>query len=847
MAFGTLTLKSPGAVTAPSTVGFVLGSATGAALRDHGPSDLIPIPSLKGVMFCDGIDFQYHAIDATSYVTGPLAPGVAPVSTPSAVRATATVTYTAATRPADGDEYRISNTTSPGAGYVITYKDTLPTSHTFGTAVYIKRGANLAACIASVAAFFAKTAVEGTDYFVQSLTSMSDVVDYLGCSISATTATVVTYRQNTFGTGGNSAVVVKVTDGDATWAVSTFAGGSTGTGTTPPGIGRYIHTIARVRNGDHAQTAISPTVSVTQDSPGQIVVGTFGTPPTRDNETHTRTFRSTINGGEQFYKEGDTTASTFTDTLADSTITGEGALLYDSSKYRPYAGGYPTRRRYGTLYRGSVYLTGAVMEAQRTDGTVAVSVGSFAFTFTGTKYKTNIIGRTLRIGSETNEYLIVDFTESTQAGLFNIVYAGAATTSYTLIDERNPYGIEWCVPNKPNQWPTANSLEGVSSPDGSGATGIKTAFDSVCLWTRTGLWQIQGDPAQTIPRFVPVCEGVGAYCGAAIASADGLVYWLGPDGIWGWAGSGTPESISNPSNPAAGSPRGIGDTLSRINAEQVNGIVCDYNRTENVIRWWVPLDGSTFNNHVIVFDTQTGAFAVDDSPPVTCAASIVGADGDYHTLVGTAFGEVWELDLSTSDGAYGFDPLASWSSYSAITKVVAITGTTLPTTGNALAGVAVAKVAANSWPPEIAYIASNTSGGFTTIAPFATAPAAGDKFVFGAIAYRIQSSKCDFGLPEMPKRLASLCVSFTPQTSTTQGQLWCGAACGDNDPTMTALRSTSLPGWADLTSSQGRHLFVLNRGHDPRVQYELYALMPGFDVSIASWKAEIPTLQEVRT
>ncbi len=856
-AFGVLDLKSPGSITAPSTVGFTLGSATGAALRDFGLSDLIPVPSLKGVMFCDGIDFQYHAIDATSYVTGPLAPGVAPVATPSATRATLTLDFVAA-QPDNDDSFSLASFSIGGTSMVVLFKSSLSATTTGSHLVEIKIGASLAATIANIEGFFNQSAAftEGTHYHWRDpTTTATTVLAALKIKVSATTGTTVVFRVTVYGATGNSCFSTVLDSGGTPWTVggstvgALFTGGATGTGQQPAGGGSYIYDIARVRNGDHAQTAISPRVTVEQGSEGQIVVGTFGTPPTRDNETHTRTFRSTINGGEQFYKVGDTTGSSYTDTSSDATITGTGALLYDSSKFRPYEGGYPIRRRYGALYRGAVFLTGAVMEAKRSDGTATVTVGALAFTLASTKFKTDIIGRTLRFGSETNEYLVVDFTESSQAGLLSMAYAGALAgggAAYTLTDERNPYGVEWCVPNKINQWPVGNSLEGVSSPDGSGSTGIEAAFDSLVMWTRTGLWQIQGDPFSTIPRFVPVCEGVGAYCGAAVVNADGLLYWLGPDGIWGWGGSGSPESISNPSNPSAGSPRGINDTVSRINADAVNLIVSDYNRTENVIRWWVPLDGSTWNSHVIVYDTQTGAFAVDTSPPVMCAASVVGADGDYHTLVGTAFGEVWELDLSTSDGAYGFDPIASFSSHSSITSTTTVVAT-LPTTGSGLAGVSVTKVSDVSWPPETVYVAANTATTFTPTTPFPTAPAAGDEFVFGAIPFRVQSGKCDFGLPEMPKRIASVVVSFTPQDSTTQGQLWCGASVDDAGPVLKALRSTGLPGWADLTDAKGRHLFVTNTAAGCRTQFELFALAPGFDVSVASWKCEIPVLTEVRT
>lgn len=860
MTFGPLLVRSPGSVTDPSSIGFTPGSALDATFRDYGHAEVIPLPSIKGVMILDGISFVSHAIggvqhtgqDAASYVTGPLAPSTAPTTTSTGSRATATQTLTAGTDLANDDVWLFTNPQT-GMTLRVRFKSTLSTTLATSSpneTLEIKRGGGIAATIASVAATFNGTGTQGVDYFwADPSRTFQDMLTLVGFNVPTTTATVITYRAVKWGVHANSWTLTEVTDSGGSWAITNFSGGADGThaNTTFPSSAEYVHAYADYRTGDKAQTAVSPTTSIQNGTDSDMTVGSFWTPPTRDGVTHKRAFRSTGNGGSVLYKEADTTGSSYTDSLPDSTLIGDGALLYDATRFRPYGYGYPDRRAYGAVYRGAVFATGVVPEAQRSGGTVAVTKGSKTVTFTGGRHKENVIGMTLRVANKAIDYRICDFTESTQVGLLSLDYADGtdATASYTLRDERNPYGVGWCVPNKPNQWPIGNLIEGVSSSDGRGTTGIKEAFDSTVLWTREGLWQIQGDPITTIPRFVPIGSGVGCYTGAAVVSTDASVYWLGPDGIFGWGGSGLPSSLSNPQESDPGAPRGIQDTLARINEDAVGGIVSDYNRTENVIRWFVPMDGSTWNSHVIVYDTQTGAFTLDTCPAVTCAASVLAPDGSYVTLVGTALGEIIQLDLSTSDGAFGFDPLLAYSSFAGATNTTTVGASTLPTTGDGLKGVAVVKVTPSSGAREKRYVSTNTSSTFATTVPFSTDPTTGDVFVFGGIEWNVRTGRCDYGLIEMPKRLASLAVSFTPQD--VAGQVWCAGGKDDDDPRLFLLRSSGEADFADLSEPKGRKLFVLNTGRGLRVQFELLAIAPGFDVSVAGWKAEIPVMIEVRT
>lgn len=849
MGIGGLQVVTPGSVTAPSSLTVVASSALTAVFRDYGLSDTILLPGLKAVLFCNGIDFQYHALDGSQYLTGPLAPGVAPAAASTAVQATVVLTLTGDL--SDGDIIQIGK---PGAllNGSITAKTTLDPTLAVDQ---VKRGTNAATTIANLKAFINKTGVQGTEFYSARVGTYGyadpawDTENDIECS--ASDATTITFRSLTYGPVGNSYLSVEVVDGGGTYSFAStrFTGGTAGTKAnadgTSPSNGTYLHGIARFRDDDFAQTAISPRDTTKNGGAVDMTVGTFGTPPTRDGITHTRIFRSTVGGGSLFYRASDTTGSSITDSVPDTVLTGDFAVQYDDRYKRPYAAGYPTRRKFGTVYRGSVFLGGVWPHGTYSTGTVNVTNGSKSVTFSATaRYKEDVIGMDLLISGGSIAYTIVDIVESTRVATLNRSYEGGtdAAAAFTLKDPRNPFAFDYSVANQPNDWPPAQNIEGIASNDPTGLTGLVTAGDTLIGFTRTGMHRIEGSP-DTLFRIVPVAEGCGAYTNQAILNIEGQLLWLGPDGIYEWGG-GVPSSLSNPTEAAAGVAKGIAQTLARINPEQVDQIVANYNRTENVVRWFVPLDDSPWNNYAIVLDLQTGAFSLDKCPPVTAAGTVVGPDGDFYTIVGTAFGEVLQLGVGTSDGAYGFNPVATYSSYTSATKTVTLTTSPLPTTGDGLKGIPVLKVDSDG-DVETAYISTNTSGTFATVTPFTTAPTTGDVFIFGGIEWRLETSRCDYGSPETRKRLSSVHASF--KTQTVEGQVWCYGAKDDDTGTVFNRRSDGLADVATLSSQwNGGKRFDLGKGAGRRQMFGFLALCPGFDVKLLSWKAEIDVRTEVR-
>ncbi len=850
MGVGTLTITAVGAQTAPDAIVATAGASLSATQvqKDYGVKDVAFFPALKAVLFADGMDFQWHTIDNIVYLTGPLSPGTAPGVTPTAVRATAVLTFTgvsnAAARPSNGDQIQLGRLGGQGAGY-ITFKTTLDVTSVENQVLI---GANVDATIANLTKLINGTGTQGTEFWSGRMalnnptTGYAEIEDYEVSTSqaygvpSATTATI-TFRAKSWGVIGNSYVAREVTDaGGVMSGLSTvFSGGTAGTGTAPE-VGDYDYGYAYYRAADFAITGISPTASAELGVNSNVSL-TFTASPTRDGTGYYRPMRTLIDGNK-YYKLDDTASSPYTDDNTDATISGDFAEIYDPSVSRPYAGGYPTRYRFHTVFKGAVFGAGALLSERIDDSTTAsVTVNSKTVTLSsGTRLGTDWIGRIFRVDGVTDEYVINDVSLGGPTLTLNRDYVGGTngTASYTVTDERDPFEIYYSAALLPNSWPVANSLRGVYSPDPTGITGLTAAWDSLAVHTRTGTWRILGD-ADSGFQIVPIGEGMGAFTNQAVVNVEGNLLWLGPDGAFSWNGAADPRCLSNPEVSASGQPLGISGTLTRINLDAADGIVGQFNPSENVVRWWVPLDESPYNSHVIVYDTQTGAFTLDDCPPVTSVGLLIGPDGQYQTVVGTAFGGLWQLDLATSDGGFGsYEPVETVSSYDAATLTITLTGSPgLPTSG--LEGARILHVT-SAGDVQHGTIATTTATTIVLVSPLTTAPALSDTVVIGGIEFSVRTGRSNFAMPDGRKTLSSVTVDYTPQDV---GQLWCAAAYDENDPSVFTLRSGTVD-VATLTATDGEKQFFFRKGKGRRFTIQFLGLTPGYDIEVHGY---VPVLR----
>lgn len=848
MPFGAVVPAALGAVTRPTTL--VLGTAASVktGLAPWGLYDVVPIQSRRALAFAHGVEAMRWVLEGSSLRLGLLAPPSGMTASGPA-RATATLTFTAATNPADGDAFTL-NANTPLAT-TVQFKNTLGGG---ANHFQIKRGANLAATIASIEKTFNGTGVAGTDYsFASSFYGTFAIyLAALDAEVSATTATVVTFRAETYGTIGNTYTLAELIDGGGTWAAASFSGGAAATGTDPE-AGDYRYALAHLRPADGAMSAVSlPYVQIEQTEPGNVALAAFPSFVSRDGTTHNRPFRSLV-GQARLYKLGDTTASSFTDDVSDDILVGieeerptkllkvDGTYAFDPRLFRPRVAGYPQVGTYGVVWKDRLWFAGAKKHGKYTTGTVALSRGSDVATFsTSARIKEDMIGWTLKGTNIIPTFQLVDIDASAHTARLNTTYEGPSTgaITYELSDDRDPCLLTYSEPGLFNNFPPQNSIEGVTSPDPYGVTGLVVAWDSLIVFTRTGVWRVTGESGAW--RLQHIGEGMGAFCNQAVRSVGGVPYWLGPDGVWAWLGS-DPVCISKPRD---GEPEGIQGTIDRLNMDEGEMIVSAYNPSTHDLRWWVPLDGSTLNRHCIRYDLQARCFQCQTAADITAACVVPGPAGSFVTVVGDAYGCLWQIDVGNIDGVFGVEPVQTVASYTVASRILELTGVAL--SGTDLVGAPILIVPAAGPPYQMAKIAAHSgSNGVTLTGPIATAPAAGDKVILGGIPLDCITARFDYQQPEILKWLEGMVLSHEIESAATE--VWVGA-CGDNDvPTVYVPRGGSAADSALVNDGTGEKHFWLYTERSRRLQVRILSFVRGFPVRLVGFVLSVrsPVMEEV--
>ncbi|MCL1599813.1 MAG: hypothetical protein M3094_11555, partial [Actinomycetia bacterium] len=279
--------------------------------------------------------------------------------------------------------------------------------------------------------------------------------------------------------------------------------------------------------------------------------------------------------------------------------------------------------------------------------------------------------------------------------------------------------------------------------------------------------------------------------------------------------------ISNP--PGTSQPIGIEETIKRINVSHRHMAHGVYSDTENSIRWYVPLDNDITCRHAIVYDLQRGRWSLHTASNVVTAEVVVGQDGGRSVLAGDSEGNVFELDVSNTDGAFGFEPKTTVAT-GATTRVISLNGTpSLPTTGDGLSGIPVLWISA-AGVFEISTIASNTSSQVTLVTGLSSAPSENDVILIGAIHARLRSGRFNLGLTNEDKSITDFDLTYAPGDDGRAFLSFAGNQAELKIPTIGEV-------YAEMTDADGHTPFRENtkaRQHE----FQVDVFEPGTDVSL---------------
>lgn len=844
--FGAIAPAALGSVTAPTSIVLATPSAvslpTGSDFARWGAYQAIPLPQANAVIFTHPFEGMRYSMEGGSYRLGLLAPDDGFTATSTGVKASSTLTLGAGagTLPADGDTFNIG--VNIALFRTVTFKTTIDTTSL--TTNQVKIGATVAATLLNIQKLIEGTGTQGIEYWdgFQASAGYYDTEYWHtahGIEVASVTSTTIKIQATVSGTVGNAYRSEEVSDTANTqsWSANpTMSGGAFGTG-TDPSSGDYDYALAHFRSVDGALSATSPTkVTLTQDSNYNVSLAAAPSFTTRDATDYNRWLRTLV-GAVQLFKVKDTTATSLTDDVSDETLGNKFfRFQYRDELYRPRVSGYPVVNGFGAMWRGRLWTIGASKAANYTEGTASVTLDSASVTMSSAAHvKEDWIGRTFRVASTTTDYLIISVTVASNIIILNQKYKETTngTASYTITDARSTVDLNFSEAQAPetgtsvNNWPPGNNLTGVTSREIAGGTGVVAMWDTLVVFTRTGVWRVSGNTGAF--RLQNIGEGMGCFCGQALQVAGGILYWLGPDGVFAWSGNGDPVCLSKPQN----SPNtGIQQTIDSINGDEAPIICSNYNPSNHRIRWWIPVDGSVSNNRCLRFDIQTGRFALHTASNITAAWTIPGPSGTQVTVAGDLAGKLWQLDAGYSDGAYGFEPTNTVSSYTASTRTITVGTSNLPTSGDGLAGVPVVIYRPSTGAYEMAKIASNTSSTIVLFEPPTTTPTSSYSIVVGGIPLDCLSGDFHDNHPELPKWIEAMTLAHEVESAATE--VWVGAGSDNADPSIYPVGDK-----CDMTETDGEHHFWLRTPRGRSLKFRILSFARGYRVRLRGYTLSV--------
>lgn len=845
MAFGAIVPAALGAVTQGAALTLATPVSVKTGLVAWGLWDCISLPSINTILLCHGAEAMREYTQGAVYRVGIIPPTDGMTAASTATQATVVLTLTGDPATLDLIVLGLSGrSVSPQ----IRFKTAVDGS---SGANEVLRGVSQDDTLANIKKYVMGTGTHGVEYYSQYIAvnggSDTKVESVLDIEVSAIdlAANTITFRAITPGTAGNSYTSTNPVDGGGviTFASATFTGGTAGTG-TDPSSGEYTYALGVGRVADGTLSGVQPTL-VTMEQSGNFNVSAASFPAftSRDDTDFYRLYRTLV-GRKVLYKEEDSTATSATDIASDDDLVALGSYKYNERIFRSRFNGYPEIRRFGAIWRGRFWKAGLHRSADYGQSAMAVSVTNASATadFSGStgRPQEDWLGRTFRSGvaGDTIGYLIIDVDASAKTVTFNRVYAGttaAALTGWSVRDLRGQFTLEYSESVLYNNFPPTNSIGPVTSPDAAGITGLVAVWDTLVVFTRTNVWRVTGDVGSF--RLQNIGEGMGCFGNHCVQVAGGVLYWLGPDGVWAWAGAGDPACLSK---PKAEEPEGIQGTIDRINQDEGDVIVSNYNVTQRCIRWWLPLDGETTNDFCLRLDLTTYGFALQTASAVTAAATVPGPNGSFVTIIGDAFGTIWQLDNGYIDGAFAFEPKATVTGYAAATLTITCSAASFPTTGDGLKGVPVVILPVGGPPYEMGKIDTNTGTTLVLTAPPATAPVATDILLVGGIPLDVETAFFDYDRPEMLKWVEGATISHDIETKATE--VWC-AACGDND----VPAVFTVAGVADsclVNDATGEKHFWLYTARSRTLRVRLLSFLRGWPVAIRALVVSVRSPEE---
>lgn len=484
--------------------------------------------------------------------------------------------------------------------------------------------------------------------------------------------------------------------------------------------------------------------------------------PSDPKVTRRQVLRTTDGQADTYYVDLDTddlSSASLQSAKADSELSAQEAVPILDERGGLFADRHglpPDHKAVPAHHKSRLFLA---VERVVTGGMIQVALGGTTVTGIDTGWTEALAGRYLYVDGATASYEIDSVDAAAQTLTLAEAYAGATDlfASYAVrpapAERRLVYFSEAGLPES---WPAVNGLE--VQEDGDEITGLMPKSSFLYILEERHVYRLtfQTDPGVEGDGAIFLAADRGCVNQRCWAVVGSRAYLLDEEGVWAFGGDEGEEAVSEPVADLF-TPAGT-DLPLRVHWRARENFHCLHFAPEQVIRWFVSLDGSWWPRHALCLNYRDGRWWVEEFRHPIGGAAAGRLGGIPQQFLGAASRRVL---------AYGAGPLDGPDPSAGTLRGTATAGTLLGLTdaagvfGSALVGAPLALTAGRG-KGQVRTVAAVSGTTLTVDRPWTVTPDATTGYQVGGMPWAWRSSWFRFA-PAEQTEARRVEVVFQPQ------------------------------------------------------------------------------------
>lgn len=397
------------------------------------------------------------------------------------------------------------------------------------------------------------------------------------------------------------------------------------------------------------------------------------------------------------------------------------------------------------------------------EGSVQVVNSTTNFTVTGGTLTDEMVGRFMHVSGADQPYEIATVNVSTGAGTFTSNYAGDTDpyAAYSIRpDPTYTNTVFYSDPLRPESWPAVNAF--TVREDGDVITALIPYDSFLFIAKRRLMYKLTAQSNPETDGFVFPSVGRGCVNNRCWAHVDGVVFVLDERGVYRFDG-GSADPLSPPIQDVF---RGLNRDGLRINWRASRHFHCVADPREEVVRWFVCVNGSYLPRVALSYAYNLDRWSIDEMP-FWIGGSCNGRIGRPTATRSVAEEQVYLAGRSCQIFALGrsnMDVIEAQQPAHAgrLADATALTLTLAGDVGWEVVGAPVTIIDGRGRQQTRLIAASPGDALVELDQPLTVIPDPGDRYSIGGIPYLFKTHRLDLAEREEEEEL-SLTVGYDPQ------------------------------------------------------------------------------------